>query len=109
MDRLRGFGYNYNRLVFQNLSVHVSDHDGDPDMYSVSHVQWHNYCSSLALLYTIIIYYGTEKPYGCQQEYIRGGKESILLRIAVCKHPLKSTEVKLTSASITVMVTHPGV
>ncbi len=34
-----------------------------------------------------------------------GGKESIVLRIAVCKRPLRSTEVKLTkitSASIVV-------
>ena len=30
-----------------------------------------------------------------QQEYIRGVRESILLPIAVCKHPLPSTEVKL--------------
>ena len=31
------------------------------------------------------------------QEYIRGRKkESVILRIAVCKHSLKSTEVKLT-------------
>ena len=36
------------------------------------------------------------KPaYAWDQEYIRGGKESILLLIAVCKHPLPSTEVKL--------------
>ena len=44
--------------------------------------------------------------------YIRGGKESIVHSIAVSKHPLKSTVVnlaKITSASITVMVTHPGV
>ena len=32
----------------------------------------------------------------CLQEYIRRGKESILLCIGVCKHPLKSTKVKLT-------------
>ena len=40
------------------------------------------------------------------QLLIRGGKESITLHIAVCKHPLESTEVKLTkivSANITVM------
>ena len=51
-------------------------------------------------------------PLALYQEYIREGKESILLCIAVCKHRLKSTEVKLakiTSTSITVMVTHPGV
>ena len=42
---------------------------------------------------------------GCKQEYI---KENVVLCIAVCKHSLKSTEVKLTistSVSITVMVT----
>jgi hypothetical protein len=27
------------------------------------------------------------------QEYLRGGTESILLRISLCKHPLPSTEV----------------
>ena len=37
----------------------------------------------------------------CRQEYIRRGKESILLCTGVCKHPLKSTKVKLTiTASI---------
>ena len=30
-----------------------------------------------------------------EQEYIRGGRESILLPIAVCKHSLPNTEVKL--------------
>jgi hypothetical protein len=50
------------------------------------------------------------------QEYnhIRGGnsKESMVLRIAVCKHPLLSTEIilaKITSASTIVMITHSAV
>ena len=30
------------------------------------------------------------------QEYIRGGRESVVLCIAVCKHPLPSTEVNVS-------------
>ena len=33
------------------------------------------------------------------QEYIRGGRESVLLPIAVCKHPLPSTEVNVVSTT----------
>ena len=37
----------------------------------------------------------------CQEHNIRGGKESVLLRIAVCKHPLPSTEVNVVSTTST--------
>ena len=38
---------------------------------------------------------------GLRQEYIvyKKGKESVVLCIAVCKHPLKSTEVNVTSVA----------
>jgi hypothetical protein len=41
------------------------------------------------------------------QEYVRGGKESIVLHIAVYKHPLPSTEINLYSITHrTGIVTH---
>ena len=42
------------------------------------------------------------------QEYIRGGRESILLYIAVCKHPLPSTEVNVVSTVQTPFAKYRG-